>query len=279
MADPGFSSDQNQIGELSDLYVEFDGQQVEIRTNIPEIAENVAAMFAHMLVSGVWESAGKVEILRTEIGYEMRSAETTRYEPTDLQFLLDVVRDEIRIQFMRARPDLLWLHAAAVERDGSALLISGASGQGKSTFATLLCDRGWRFMSDDVAPTLMDADVVLPFSQTPRRRIYPGSAVQPFMVGSLDRESLSVDSVNLRREPAPVRAIVYVNFDDGASTRIDRLDAGSSALELLRNAVNFGDHKEAAVARAAGAARRLAAFRLTYSSAEKAAGVLDKFAF
>jgi HprK-related kinase A len=45
----------------------------------------------------------------------------------------------------------LLLHAAALERDGKALLLSGASGAGKSTLAALLGERGWRLMGDEFA--------------------------------------------------------------------------------------------------------------------------------
>jgi len=45
----------------------------------------------------------------------------------------------------------LLLHASAVERDGRALLMSGASGSGKSTLAAVLGERGWRFMGDEFA--------------------------------------------------------------------------------------------------------------------------------
>ncbi|AYJ87363.1 HprK-related kinase A [Sphingomonas paeninsulae] len=43
----------------------------------------------------------------------------------------------------------LLLHAACVERDGRALILTGESGSGKSTMSALLGASGWRFMGDE----------------------------------------------------------------------------------------------------------------------------------
>ena len=45
----------------------------------------------------------------------------------------------------------LLLHAATVERNGQALILTGESGSGKSTLSALLMERGWRFMGDEFA--------------------------------------------------------------------------------------------------------------------------------
>ncbi len=42
------------------------------------------------------------------------------------------------------------LHGSAVEHDGRAIAILGASGSGKSTAALTLLDRGWRLVTDDL---------------------------------------------------------------------------------------------------------------------------------
>ena len=45
----------------------------------------------------------------------------------------------------------LLLHAAVVERDGAAVILTGESGAGKSTLAALLTARGWRLLGDEFA--------------------------------------------------------------------------------------------------------------------------------
>ena len=57
----------------------------------------------------------------------------------------------------------LLLHAAVVERDGRALVITGESGAGKSTLSALLATRGWRFMGDEFALLAPETGLLHPF--------------------------------------------------------------------------------------------------------------------
>jgi HprK-related kinase A len=57
----------------------------------------------------------------------------------------------MNLQMALGQKRFLLLHAASIEREGRALLLTGHSGAGKSTLSALLGERGWRFMGDEFA--------------------------------------------------------------------------------------------------------------------------------
>lgn len=257
-------------------FIEFDGMQLEIRSEIVEVNELVKTVFEHMLVPASVKSAGVIRVMESESGYVVASAEETPFQHDQLENLLELVRDEVRLQFTRARPDLLWLHAAAVERNGVALLLSGPSGQGKSTLSTRLCERGWRLLSDDISPTSMNADIVFPFPQAPRRRVFPGAVIDRHKLHILRREEVSVESHEVSCAPVQVGAIAYIEFGVTELTTVEKLAPGAASIELLRNAINFNDHRDAAVSKAASVGSRIPAYKLCYRNVTAAVDQLER---
>jgi len=69
----------------------------------------------------------------------------------------------MNLQMALGQKTYLLLHAASVEKDGRALILTGESGAGKSTLAALLGERGWRLMGDEFALLDMDNGLLLPF--------------------------------------------------------------------------------------------------------------------
>jgi hypothetical protein len=259
---------------VSELFIEFDGEQLAVITDVPEIHEFLMEAFAAMLVPSQQRSVGRLEFMRSPTGYSVRGGRGTAYVDP-VQYLFESVKDEILYCFTTARTDLMWVHAGGAERDGKAILFAGPSGNGKSTMVTLLCERGWRFLSDDIAPIRMNADEVLPFPQAPRRRIHPGETLAPENIGILLRESIAIDPVQIQRAATPIGGIVFPVFQEGAVAGMERVAAGDAALKLIRDCTNFADHKAAAVSRAVELARTIPVYGLTYSTGRDAQSLLD----
>lgn len=259
-----------------DMYIEFDARQLLFRTNVEEVRDYMAEAFRHMLVPALVDPVERLEFNQAETGYRIQSADLLDYANVALEDLMPLVKDEVRLQFMRKRPDLLWMHAGVIERHGGALLLSGMSGQGKSTLTTYLCEHEWRFLSDDVAPVRMDADRVLPFLQSPVRRIHPGREVAREDLGTLERETVDVAEGSLCRVETEIRGIVFIEYAKDAEAKLARLDQGAAAMEILRNATNFFDHRGAAVERAAKMVSHIPMYRLAYGSPRSASEVLNQ---
>lgn len=263
------------VAQLAEeLYVEFDGQQLTLATDVPEVFGFLERAFSAMLVPSVTESVGRVDFLRRGDGFVLKGKKEVDYAaPPERVF--ESIKDEVLLNFILARQDLMWIHAGAVEAGEKALLFAGPSGNGKSTMVTLLSERGWGFLSDDIAPIRMDANEVLPFPQTPRRRIHPRRELPPEAIGILDREAVIIDPGRIQRRAVAIGAIVFPVYRGGASAELKRVGAGEAAFKLIRDCTNFADHKAAAVARAVEMARTIPIYALEFSNGPSAASLLD----
>lgn len=77
----------------------------------------------------------------------------------------------------------LLLHASAVEKDGKALLMTGASGSGKSTLSAMLGCKGWRFMGDEFVLLDLVSGEAVPF---PRLISLKNEAIGAMQATALD---------------------------------------------------------------------------------------------
>jgi HprK-related kinase A len=69
----------------------------------------------------------------------------------------------MNLQMALGERRFLLLHAASVEKDGRALILTGESGAGKSTLSAMLGERGWRFMGDEFALLEPQTGLLHPF--------------------------------------------------------------------------------------------------------------------
>ncbi len=111
------------------------------------------------------------------------------------------------------------LHAAALERDGTTLLLAGSSGSGKTTLTLALLERGFRLLSDDFTPLRREDGRVLPFLKAPGIRRGAATRLASRVDGApegaswraLDPDSLAEGSIATL--PARVGGIVFLGGD------------------------------------------------------------------
>jgi HprK-related kinase A len=153
----------------------------------------------------------------------------------------------MNLQMALGQKTWLLLHAASVEKDGRALILTGESGAGKSTLAALLGERGWRLMGDEFALLDLESGALQPF---PRAVSLKNGAIR-VMESEADPARFGP-----RLDGTPKGAIRHLRPNAEALARMD--EPAAPALILFPR---FG---EAAAARGVGQAETF--MRLTQAS-------------
>ncbi len=182
----------------------------------------------------------------------------------DLGDLLYALEHDLTVSLQRRRPDLLFLHAAALECGGRACLLAGDSGHGKSTTAWGLVHRGFNYLSDELSPI----DVVdMQVHAYPRalclKRDPPSTHPLPALGVRHLGDTLHVATASLPTATGPsicpIDAIVFVRYDPTlAAPALRRLSSAEAAARLYTttlNALAHTDHGLDAVLRVAELSR------------------------
>jgi hypothetical protein len=145
-------------------------------------------------------------------------------------------------RLLRARPDAIFFHAAAVGVAGRGVMLLGPRGAGKSTLALALASRGHAFLGDDTACYLPGRGDLVPFPRSPGIRPGPrAAAIDRTLVGlgqDPDRDGhvrlpASTLVPALPAEPVPLRAVVFLR-GFAALPRLERIRPGRDEVAALQ---------------------------------------------
>ena len=153
----------------------------------------------------------------------------------------------MNLQMALGQKNYLLLHAATVEKDGRALILTGESGAGKSTLSALLGERGWRLMGDEFGLLDLETGGLLPF---PRAISLKNGAIRVM------EKEVAADRFGPRLEDTPKGAIRHLRPNAAAIGRM-----GEGAMPTLILFPRFGP---AAAVRGVGKAEVF--MRLTQAS-------------
>ncbi|WP_422010493.1 HprK-related kinase A [Roseateles sp.] len=180
-------------------------------------------------------------------------------------------------------------HAAALEKDGRALVMPAPPGSGKSTLSAALAHRGWRLMSDEI--TLYDLvnrqvagmgrpvnlknvsiDLIRRFApQAELTRPVPDTTK-----GTLALMKAPGDSVARVREPARPAWIVMPRYAAGASPTLTDMPKARMLLLLAEQAFNYDIHGRAGFEATADLVDTCTCLEFEYSDLHEAVLSIDR---
>lgn len=203
-----------------------------------------------------------------------------KVEGTDPWMLAHTLRYALVEKARTGWVDLIDLHAAAVARDGTALLLPAANSAGKTTLALALVRSGWSYLSDDVSPLETSPVRVHPFRKPVGIRDpglwdeYRARWIPPRWLAR-PRGSFLLPAGALSEAPDSSIApglVVFPGFDRQNAGDIQRLSAAAAAAACAQFA---RDLTPAGLSTLTEMFRKVPAARVTYSSSDEALSLIE----
>ncbi len=170
--------------------------------------------------------------------------------PLPLRLGLLAAEMAMNLQVALGERRFLLIHAASVEKEGRALILTGESGSGKSTLAALLATKGWRFLGDEFALIDPVTGLVHPF---PRPTSLKNQAIAAMMArlpedrfgplltdtpkGDLRHLVPPAGSLAAMHEPAMPALLVYPTY--GAKTATRDVGRAENFVRLTQASTNY----------------------------------------
>ncbi len=158
--------------------------------------------------------------------------------PTPSQVLFALEYD-LELLVVERSGQLIAFHAGAVVSNGSAVLVAGDSGAGKTTTTFNLIELGYEFLCEEVALVDPSTRLVHPHPQSlavTREFLDRMDAEQTPVAGTivpLDSRFARYVPHRIARAPATVDTVVLPRFDPGTSAGLETVSAADVLTEVL----------------------------------------------
>jgi len=194
----------------------------------------------------------------------------------------------MNLQMALGQKSFLLLHAATVEKDGRALLMTGESGAGKSTLAALLGERGWRLLGDEFALLDLVSGALHPFpravslkngaiavleAEVEAARFGPRLEGTP--KGAIRHLRPNADALARMDEPARPALILFPRF--GAAAAVRGVGQAEVFVRLTQASTNYVALGRRGFEALTGLVRKVPALAIDYPDAETAIGLVEDF--
>ena len=194
----------------------------------------------------------------------------------------------MNLQMALGQKRYLLLHAATVEKDGRALIMTGESGAGKSTLAALLGERGWRLMGDEFALLDMESGTLLPFPRAVSLKNEAiavmegeveaarfGPRLEGTPKGTIRHLRPNAEAIARMGEAAKPALILFPRF--GAAAAVRGVGQAEVFMRLTQASTNYVALGRRGFAALTGLVRSTPALAIDYPDAGTAIGLVEDF--
>jgi hypothetical protein len=192
---------------------------------------------------------------------------------------LSMLEQDLTVELQKRRPDLLFVHAAALEWQGGACLLVAESGVGKSTTAWALLHHGFDYLSDELAPIDLTSLHVHPYpralclKEVPQEYPPPPGAVNLGVTTHIPAQALPRAPVY---EPKPLSAIFLLSrMHVSGAPAIRTLAPGEAAARLYVHSLNPLAHGNRGLDAVADIAARTPCFALTLAELPASCALIE----
>jgi SM-20-related protein len=255
--------------------ISFLDSNVIASSNAPGAAGAIRDLFVTMRSSSDAPPLGEVRIetdgIRSRLLVNGRKFDEKKTRPIEL---LRALFREIVCRFIDRYPDLVWIHAGCAASGSGAILLPGVWGRGKSTLVMALYERGWSFLSDDIAPCDPATGKVNPFPVTPWVRANTGRTISRSRLGNIAKKSTPLDPARVAPGPQAISMIVFPHYSAGATPTLTPMSPGQAAGELLENCLSLTKNEDATIKQLCKMVGELPVYRLEFDAAAEATQLL-----
>lgn len=234
---------------------------VVVRSSIPEVGTGLSTMYGDFPVLSdevfidfevtVGPPSTLRRIIRPQAGFFCDGR--TPFKPLPRHQAFPMLEWGLNWVISTHAHDYLVLHAAVLERNQRALIISADPGSGKSTLCAGLVHAGWRLLSDELALLDLATGHIRPIARPislKNRSIDVIRALGPDVVlsevcpdttkGAVAHVRPPADSVHRRHETALPAWLLFPKYCEGGQLSMDAVGKATAFMEMVRHAFNYG---------------------------------------
>jgi hypothetical protein len=245
------------------------------------IAALVEVAFGALIVPTSWvrsEVRGRYEIQRgnTAQGFHVCDFEGVVAQIEDADALLWHLDKSVTLALQHLRPDLYFVHAAAVALAGGVGVLAAPPGTGKSTLTVALLERGFTYLSDELAPIDIRRRLVHPYAHAVNLKSTPPHPLRlpPGTVAIGRRFHVPTGAV-ASQEPLPLVAFIFPERSSEPPARCRRIGPSLAAAHLLANSLNALAHHNDGLDVAVSLARVIPCFQVNIRDLSSACAEIE----